>query len=69
MGSVFGKISLIVSVDCEAESEELGILQANYKLNKDRFVGYELVSINSRGEREIITVHDCDNVSLNEFIG
>jgi hypothetical protein len=68
MGNVFGTMNLIISTLVESESEELGILQANYRVNKDRFVGFELVGINSKGEREVITVHDCENVNLDEFV-
>lgn len=68
MGTVFGRMSFVVSTDVDWSNEELGILQANYQLNKDRFVAYKLVGITSRGEEENITVHDCDNLVMDSFV-
>jgi hypothetical protein len=68
MSSIFGKMSLIISTPVESDHEDLAILQANYKVNKDKFIAYELFGINSKGEREEITVHDCESVSLEEFL-
>jgi hypothetical protein len=66
--NVFGSVNLTVLVPVDGESEEIGLLQANYKINKERMIGWELYGIDPNGNRLKITVCDCNEVNLNELI-
>jgi hypothetical protein len=69
VNQVFGEINLFVSVPVDSESEEMGLLEANYNFNKERLIAFELVAIDCRGVKHKIAVHDCDKMKLEEFVG
>jgi hypothetical protein len=68
LASVYGKLNLSVIVPVNAESETMGLLEANYKLEPNRIIGYELVAVDCKGERHKIDVCDCSEVLLNEYL-
>jgi hypothetical protein len=65
---VFGRASFIISVECD-EDETIGLLDVNYRFNSERFIAYRLTAIDGKGNEHTITVHDCDDMELEEFIG
>lgn len=67
-GNVFGNMNLVVSLPTETESEELALLQANYRLHPELIIGYELIVVNCHGERIKVDVHDSNFTVLDEFI-
>jgi hypothetical protein len=66
--TVIGSINLKVIVPVDGESEELSLLQANYNVNPDRMVAWELYGIDCKGNRVKVDVCDCDKVDLDEVI-
>lgn len=67
MNQVFGDLNLIVSVPVEAESETLGLLEANYKYNNSRFIAYKVVAVDCDGSEKVFTAHE-GNLELDKFI-
>lgn len=67
MARVFGKANFIISVECD-EDEATGLLEANYKLNTETIIAYRLTAIDCKGKEHTITIHDCDNMELEEFV-
>jgi len=61
MNSVVGKLILDVILPVENETEELGLLEANYKLDPDRLVGYEVYALDCKGERIKVNVMEWMN--------
>lgn len=68
MSKVYGNLNLSILVDVDGNSERLGLLQANYKLNPHRQVKWKLSCVDSFGHEEVIDVCDCENVDLTEFV-
>jgi hypothetical protein len=65
---VYGKLNLSVIVPVNAESETMGLLEANYKLEPSKIIAYELVAVDCKGERHKINVCDCSSVNLDEYL-
>lgn len=68
MNQVFGRMVLNVSVGVQSGAE-YGVMEANYNLNPDRIIAYELVAVDSKGIKHKIDVHEALDVELDEFIG
>lgn len=65
---VNGKMKFDVLVDVDVKSEELGLLQANYKYHPELIVGYELVAIDCKGNRHKVIVNECEETILDEYV-
>lgn len=68
MKSVVGKLILDVLLPVENETEELALLEANYKLDPERLIGYELYAVDCRGNRIKVNVMEWMN-DLGCFVG
>lgn len=68
MSSVYGKMELTVSQQVKAVSEELGILEANYKLDPSQFVKWQLIGVDFNGEVKIIDVDEVNSLILDEYV-
>jgi hypothetical protein len=68
MSYVFGKIELCVLIPVESDEETTGLLQANYEIDPDRMVNWELVATDCKGHKHKVKVCECDSVSLETFI-
>jgi hypothetical protein len=56
MNSVVGKLILDVILPVENDTEELGLMEANYRLNPERLIGYEVYAVNCKGEQIKVNV-------------
>jgi hypothetical protein len=68
MNQVYGKMNLEVSVDVESDDETMGLLEANYTFNPNRFIHYEITALDCKGIKHKIHVNDVSLIDLNEFI-
>lgn len=68
MSLVFGNVNLLVSLPAESQSEEMAILQANYRLHPELIIKYELFATNCHGERFKVDVHDSNATVFDDFI-
>lgn len=68
MGYVCGKIVLDVAFPVDSDEESMGLLQANYTLNRDRLVAYHLTATDCKGKQHKILVNDCVEMELGEFV-
>jgi hypothetical protein len=50
VAKVLGTITLNCLIDVDSEEETLGLLQANYKMNPEKFVKWKLTAIDSHGK-------------------
>lgn len=59
---VYGSITLDCSVKVESNKSELALLEANYNYNDLRFVDYEVIATDSRGNKHKLKldVHNCE---------
>jgi hypothetical protein len=64
---VFGKLNILGSVDVNNATENLALLEAGYHYNPNRMVAWELVGIDSRGNRHNVNVHEIE-INMNEFV-
>lgn len=64
---VYGTVELVVSVDVESETEELALLEANYKYNEMRLADCWLHGIDMNGNVHKFNVHDF-KINLVEFM-
>jgi hypothetical protein len=65
---VNGTILLNVSVPVTACKEDLSLLEVNYQYDPNRIIAYELVAVDCKGIRHKMTVNDCDEMILNEYV-
>lgn len=68
MSYVFGKVNLCVLIPVESDEETTGLLQANYEIDPNRMVGWELVATDCKGHKHKVTVCECDGINLDTFI-
>lgn len=68
MKSVVGKLILDVLLPVENDTEELALLEANYKLDPERLIGYELYALDCKGNRIKVNVMEWMN-DLGCFVG
>jgi hypothetical protein len=68
MSYVFGKVNLCVLVQVESDDETTGLLQANYELNPDMMVAWELNAVDCKGNKHKVKVCECDSLDLDTFI-
>lgn len=65
---VYGSINLDVSTKVDSDSEGLGILEANYKLNEMRIVNVELKFEDLNGNLHSVKVHNW-NIDWEAYFG
>lgn len=68
MANVFGILEIYTMCQVNAESEELGVLEANYNLHPERFVDMVLECVTSKGEIVRFPVMEIMKSKLDEFV-
>lgn len=68
MANVFGNLEIYAMCPVKSESEELGVLEANYNLHPERFVDMVLECVTATGEKVRFPVMEILNSRLDEFV-
>lgn len=69
MNNVFGELLVSVLLPVKSKTEDLALLEANYKISPDRFVKMELIGVTGNGEEVRIPVMEILKTKLDEFVG
>lgn len=64
---VYGEARVDISLPIEAMNEELGILEANYKMDTERISYAELKIIDLNGKVNTVRVHNLEIINLDRF--
>ncbi|PAD70734.1 hypothetical protein CHH83_02705 [Bacillus sp. 7586-K] len=64
---VYGEVRVDISVPIDAMDNELGVLEANYRMDIERIAYAEIKIIDLNGKVNTVKVHNLEIINLDRF--